>query len=199
MRLDHIAYRVKDRRKTVDFFIKAFGYHVQTEFDLEFDDGTKARCFALEPPEKQLGVLPWTHLAAVPTDEAGADRSGVTYHLAPEIFVSDGDEGSIVGNWVAARAGIGGIHHLAYQVDSVQAKMDDWKAKGFAEFTTDKPLTCPDLTQVFTKPSQLTGVIYEFIERGKHGFCAANVKDLMLSTKDNDIVAVPTGKGTVTV
>ena len=193
MRLDHIAYRVKDRKKTVDFFLNAFNYRVQTEFDLQFDDGTTARCFALEPPEKPVGVLPWTHLAEQP---AGGP---VNYHLAPEIFVSDGDCGSIVGQWVAARGGIGGIHHLAYQVESVQAKMDEWKAKGFAEFTTDKPLTCPDLTQVFTKPSQLTGVIYEFIERGKHGFCADNVKDLMLSTKNADIVAVATANGTVTV
>jgi catechol 2,3-dioxygenase-like lactoylglutathione lyase family enzyme len=190
MRLDHIAYRVKDRHKTVEFFIQAFGYRVQTEFDLKFDDGTTARCFALEPPEKPNQALPWTHLAK---------PDGVEYHLAPEIFVSDGDPGSIVGQWVAARGGIGGIHHLAYQVESVQAKMDEWRAKGFAEFTTEQPLTCPDLTQVFTKPSQLTGVIYEFIERGVHGFCADNVKDLMLSTKDADIVAVPTSRGTVTV
>jgi len=31
----------------------------------------------------------------------------------------------------------------------------------------------------------LTGVIYEFIERGSHGFCVDNVKDLMESTKNN--------------
>jgi 4-hydroxyphenylpyruvate dioxygenase-like putative hemolysin len=84
---------------------------------------------------------------------------------------------------VAARGGIGGIHHLAYQVDSVEQTMRKWQAKGFAEFSTDDVLRCPDLVQVFTKPSQLTGVIYEFIERGKHGFCADNVKNLMNSTK----------------
>ncbi len=61
--------------------------------------------------------------------------------------------------------GIGGIHHLAYQVESVDATMNHWKEKGYAEFTTAKPLTCPGLTQCFTKPSVLTGVIYEFIER----------------------------------
>ena len=106
------------------------------------------------------------------------------YHLPPEIFISDGDPGSIVGQWVAARGGVGGIHHLAYQVDSVEATMRKWREKGFAEFSTDDVLRCPDLVQVFTKPSQLTGVIYEFIERGKHGFCADNVKNLMTSTKD---------------
>ena len=62
--------------------------------------------------------------------------------------------------------------------------MREWREKGFAEFSTDDVLRCPDLVQVFTKPSQLTGVIYEFIDRGKHGFCADNVKNLMTSTKD---------------
>ena len=46
MRLDHIAYRVADRKKTADFFIKSFGYHVQTEFEINFDDGSSAECFA---------------------------------------------------------------------------------------------------------------------------------------------------------
>jgi 4-hydroxyphenylpyruvate dioxygenase-like putative hemolysin len=107
----------------------------------------------------------------------------VSYHLAPEIFISDGDADSIVGQWVAARGGVGGIHHLAYQVESVSKTMQDWKNNGYAEFSTDDVLRCPDLVQVFTKPSELTGVIYELIERGKHGFCAENVKDLMNSTK----------------
>ena len=103
--------------------------------------------------------------------------------MAPEIFVSDGTPDSIVGKWVAKRDGVGGIHHLAYQVDSVEATMALWKEKGYAEFTSEKPMTCPGLTQVFTKPSELTGVIYEFIEREGKGFCQDNVKDLMLSTE----------------
>jgi catechol 2,3-dioxygenase-like lactoylglutathione lyase family enzyme len=179
MRLDHIAYRVADRRKTAQFFISAFGYHLQTEFEICFDDGSKAECLALEPPEKLIDDAPWTALG--PAD----DGSDIEYHLAPEVFISDGDPNSIVGKWVAARGGIGGIHHLAYQVESVSRTMQEWKQKGFAEFSTDDVLRCPDLVQVFTKPSELTGVIYEFIERGRHGFCADNVKDLMLSTKDN--------------
>lgn len=182
MRLDHIAYRTADRTRTADFFIKAFGYRIQTEFDLKFDDGSTARCIALEPPEKIYGDLPWKTLVAC--GEEVHHTRWAEYHMAPEIFVSDGDPQSIVGQWVAKRDGIGGIHHLAYQVPSVKSEMNHWKQKGFAEFTTENPLTCPDLTQVFTKPSALTGVIYEFIERGKHGFCADNVKDLMLSTKD---------------
>lgn len=181
MRLDHIAYRVADRHKTVEFFVKAFGYRVQTEFDILFGDGETARCFALEPPEKEIDLmLPW-EVAHMSEEGAGV------YHIPPEIFVSDGTPDSIVGKWVAKRDGIGGIHHLAYQVPSVEEKMKEWKDKGYAEFTTESPLTCPGLTQVFSKPSQLTGVIYEFIERGKHGFCKDNVKDLMESTKDIEL------------
>ena len=176
MRLDHIAYRVADRQKTADFFIKSFGYRLQTEFDINFDDGSRARCFALEPPEKPMSEAPWSIVAP---QLAG----NVPYHMAPEIFISSGDANSIVGQWVAARGGVGGIHHLAYQVDSVEETMREWKEKGYAEFSTEDVLRCPDLVQVFTKPSQLTGVIYEFIERGRHGFCADNVKDLMNSTK----------------
>jgi 4-hydroxyphenylpyruvate dioxygenase-like putative hemolysin len=181
MRLDHIAYRVADRHKTVEFFINALNYRVQTEFDIKFADGEVARCFALEPPEKPTKPVPWTcEMENVPSDLSSFAAS--IYHMAPEIFVSDGSPDSIVGKWVAARGGVGGIHHLAYQVDSVQATMDLWKAKGYAEFTTENPLSCPDLIQVFTKPSQLTGVIYEFIERGRHGFCKDNVRELMIST-----------------
>jgi 4-hydroxyphenylpyruvate dioxygenase-like putative hemolysin len=105
--------------------------------------------------------------------------------MAPEVFVSDGSPDSIVGQWVARRDGIGGIHHLAYQVDSVADTMKEWKEKGYAEFSSAEPMKCPGLTQVFTKPSELTGVIYEFIERGEFGFCKDNVKNLMLSTKND--------------
>ena len=177
-RLDHIAYRVADRKKTAEFFMKAFGYKFQTEFEIDFDDGSKAKCIALEPPEKTSAGVPWKF--AMPQDES-ADQE---YHMPPEIFISDGNPASIVGKWVAARGGVGGIHHLAYQVDSVEKTMREWQEKGYAEFTTQAPMKCPDLTQVFTKPSELTGVIYEFIERGRHGFCQDNVKELMESTKE---------------
>jgi len=191
-RLDHIAYRVKDRKKTANFFIKAFGYKIQQEFKLEFDDGTTADCIALEPPEKVVSALPW----AVSISEVGAvggtystlevSSGGQPYHMAPEIFVSDGVPGSIVGNWVAERGGIGGIHHLAYQVESVEETMKEWQEKGFCEFSSDKPFTCPGLTQVFSKPSELTGVVYEFIKREGFGFCKDNVRQLMESTKSHE-------------
>ena len=171
----------------------ALGYKVQTTFNLEFADGTTTECIALEPPEKPVDDphtthgqrIPWSFDQSFTTNANDFCNLTVHYHLAPEIFVSDGPPDSIVGKWVAARNNIGGIHHIAYQVESVENTMKEWKEKGYAEFASDKPLTCPGLTQVFTKPSELTGVIYEFIERGEHGFCAENVKSLMESTKEN--------------
>ena len=62
--------------------------------------------------------------------------------------------------------------------------MKQWKESGYAEFLSDEPMTCPGLIQVFTKPSELTGVIYELISREGDGFCEDNVKDLMNSTKE---------------
>lgn len=179
MRLDHVAFRVADRQKTADFFIKSFNYKIQTEFDINFDDGSTAKCIALEPPEKISSELPWS----VFIDGKTLPQE---YHLAPEIFVSDGSGDSIVGKWVEARNGIGGIHHLAYLLPkgTIQDKVDEWKKLGYAEFATESPLTCPGLTQIFTKPSELTGVIFEFIEREEHGFCQTNVKSLMTSTRD---------------
>lgn len=173
MRLDHVAYRVSNRDKTTEFFIKAFGYKFQAEFDIFFNDAKtdKARCIALEPPEKIALGLPWMHF------------NQTEYHLAPEIFVSEGTTGSIVHEWVQKRNGIGGIHHLAYQVTSVEQKVKEWQEKGLADFTSAKPFTCGDLTQIFSKYHPLTGVVYEFIERKNHGFCADNVKELMHSTR----------------
>ncbi len=183
MRLDHLAYRVRDRKITAKFFQEAFGYKVQQEFQLDFGDNHFADCIALEPPEKTHAepphpwICPWVNPWGTP------DCVCTIYHLAPEIFVSDGNEGSIVGDWVAKRDGIGGIHHIAYQVDDVEATMREWREKGYAEFSSEEPLKCPGLTQVFTKPSQLTGVIYEFINRQEFGFCKDNVRGLMESTK----------------
>ena len=111
------------------------------------------------------------------------------FHAPPEIFVSDGPDGSIVGDWVKERDGVGGVHHIAYQVDDVDSKMKEWKEKGYAEFYSEKPLVCSEteLVQVFTKPSELTGLIYELIKRGEgdKGFCEKNVKALMESTRSN--------------
>lgn len=181
MRLDHIAYRVADRDKAADFFIKCLGYRIAEDlpdgFTIEFEDQSKAQCFVLLPPEELSVNSPWSSLNIY-------ENISMEYHKPPEIFVSQGSPGSIVEEWVKKRDGIGGIHHLAYQVESVKNIMQEWTEKGYAEFTTKAPLTCPGLTQCFTKPSQITGVIYEFIERETVGFCKDNVKDLMNSTKN---------------
>jgi len=194
MRLDHIAYRVKDRNKTSRFFESTLGYRVGTEFQIEFDDDSTADCLALAPPEiRNSDTNLWTYFS-LQADPNGSHLDSVygaagtiksEYHAPPEIFVSDGPEGSIVGDWVTHRNNIGGVHHIAYQVDNVEAKMKEWQDAGYVEFLSKEPMECPGLRQVFTKPSELTGVIYELISREGDGFCADNVKALMESTKDH--------------
>lgn len=75
---------------------------------------------------------------------------------------------------------------MAYQVKDVKGTMQEWKEKGYAEFYSEEPISCkdPDLTQVFSKPSELTGVVYELISREGDGFCRDSVKQLMESTKN---------------
>ena len=173
MRLDHIAYRVKDRNKTASFIKKVYGYHLQQEFEIQLDDGTCARCIALQQyhGKPEMFILHSNHL----------DQD---YHLAPEIFVSDGPPGSLIDRWVEQWGrGVGGIHHLAYMVPNVAEHMKYWQANGLATFTTDEPLTCEGVRQVFTDPHPLTGIVYEFIEREEFGFCKDNVSKLMDSTK----------------
>ena len=72
-------------------------------------------------------ILQWPHLQSA------------QFHAPPEIFVSDGPVGSIVGDWVAERGGVGGVHHIAYQVDDVAAKMKEWQELGFVEFYSNDP------------------------------------------------------------
>lgn len=173
MRLDHIAYRTKDRKEAAKFFTEMLGYSISEDvpegFDINFEDGSVAKCLVLTPPEK---TTQWVKNFLTPslTEE---------YHAAPEIFVSDGTDDSIVAKWVEENGP--GIHHVAYEVHSVADKMKEWKEKG-VKFLSEEPLTCPGLTQVFTEPHPVTGIIYELIERETQGFCKENVKDLMEST-----------------
>jgi catechol 2,3-dioxygenase-like lactoylglutathione lyase family enzyme len=190
MRLDHIAYRVRDRYKTYSFFHKAFGYNLGTSFEIKFGDGTHADCLALLPPgDRPIDTGEWDVLLADrPTEPLDEEAEFHSYHAPPEIFVSDGGVGSIVGDWVAERGGVGGIHHIAYQVDDVAGTMKKWKEEGYAEFYSDEPISCenPRLIQVFTKPSELTGVIYELIAREGDGFCQNSVRELMESTDNKE-------------
>lgn len=183
MRLDHIAYRVKNKKETAQFFIDAFGYSIQEEFEIFFNEEKTdvALCLALEPPEKVSSRLPFI------VHHIGWEGE-TNYHLAPEIFVSEGSPNSIVDLWVKARNNVGGIHHLAYMVDSVLATQQEWMNKGWANFSSQEPFRCDDLTQIFTTAHQLTGVTYEFIERKGSGFCKENVKHLMqASTLDGNM------------
>lgn len=197
-RIDHLAFRVADRAATVDWLVRALGYKIQKTdtgedtFQIYFNDEKTetATCSALEPPDTPPDDQ-WHHLIPpiLPSRIGNGNVKGgpvefvLEYHRPAEIFVSEGTPGSIVHDWVQKRGGVGGLHHIAIQVPSVRDAMIEWRDKGLAEFTTDDPLQCPGLTQVFTKPSKLFGVVIEFIERGKYGFCATNVAALMQSTK----------------
>lgn len=163
MKLDHIAYRVRDRIKTAGLFNSMFGYSFATEFDVKFDDGSIAQCIVMTPPVHPIALVPEGH----------------------EIFISDGDEKSIVGKWVKER-GNGGVHHMAYKVTEIQSIVDKWRDLDI-KFLTEEVIDCPedDLRQIFTQPLDVMGgVIVELIERGDKGFCQSSVKHLMESSKD---------------
>ena len=150
MRLDHIAYRVQNRQKAIEFLKKCLGYDIAPDlkegFDIQFEDGAIAKCFVLVPPESESTCRARTFTGMF----------GIEAHAAPEIFVSEGSDNSIVAEWVEKNGP--GIHHLAYEVDSVEETMRKWSIDG-VEFMSEKPLICPGLVQVFTKPHPITGVI----------------------------------------
>lgn len=181
MRLDHIAYRVNNRKETAKFFTNMFGYNLSEEFDIDFNDGSSARCCAMSPPEKGNNRCPWVLKGGRSTRPPSPNT---IFHLPPEIFISDGDSGSIVGKWVKERGGVGGIHHMAYQVDDISGLVSSWKDSGI-KFLSEEIINCPedDIRQIFTEPLQVSGgVIIELIERGAKGFCTKSVKTLMEST-----------------
>ena len=176
MRIDHIAYRVLNRELASKFFIDAFGYKIEDDFRIDFDDGSCAKCFALTPGERSVAPI---------TPGIWQINSGESvYHMPPEIFVSEGTVGSIVNDWVIKKGGSGSLHHIAYQVDDVEKTMAEWISNGWASFTTDKPIVADGITQCFTTEHEITGIIYEFIYRTTKGFNINNVKDLMSSTID---------------
>jgi 4-hydroxyphenylpyruvate dioxygenase-like putative hemolysin len=181
MRLDHIAYRCHSRVEAAEFFENAFGYRITEEFDIDFDNGEKAKCIALTPKNISEYHAKRTVLVRDGGETYGYGVAAFSpFHMSADIFVSDGTPDSVVGRWVAKHGN--GIHHLAYEVKNVKFTMQEWLEKGLATFTTDKPMECPGLVQVFTNPHPLTGMTYEFIKREGKGFCAQNVKNLMVSS-----------------
>lgn len=185
MRLDHQAFRVKDRFETATFFTKEpFNYRIQTEFEIK---ELCTFCLVLNPPEKTRLDLPFfsgTFLHSALGDDV-KEPVGEIYHMAPDIFISSSpDENSPVGQWVKERNNRGGVHHLAFNCDNVFEMMEKLKKDGW-EFTTDKPIVDDDLVQVFSKPIPVLGdLIIEFISRpSERGFSLKSVRDLMTSTK----------------
>ena len=157
MILDHIAYRVTNRKKAAGFLAKTLKYTTNTEFEIVFDNKSTAECLVLEPNSSKN----------------------------PEIFISDGTDDSVVGEWVQAHNGNGGIHHIAYRVNDIYAIVQEWKENG-VQFLTEDVIDCPEdnMKQIFSKPLDvLGGLIIELIERQDKGFCQNSVKDLMNSTK----------------
>ena len=157
MILDHIAYRVTNRKKAAGFLAKTLKYTTNTEFEIVFDNKSTAECLVLDPNSSQN----------------------------PEIFISDGTDNSVVGEWVQAQNGSGGIHHIAYRVSDIYAIVQEWKENG-VQFLTEDVIDCPEdnMKQIFSKPLDiLGGLIIELIERQDKGFCQNSVKDLMTSTQ----------------
>lgn len=178
-RIDHLAFRTIDRAKCVKFFKDALGYREQAEFTIFFDElkTDSAICTALEPNDRVNNEIPWVQFLPF----GGKNQE---YVLSPEIFVSEGSTGSIVHKWASSRDG-GGLHHIALQVPAsttVEEEMSKWLKMGWAEEFSSDVIKCDSLCQVFTRPSKITGVIFELIQRKEYGFCRASVKTLMEST-----------------
>ncbi len=54
--VDHIAFRVEDLEKAITFYTEVMGCTVADRFYVDFDDGTKARCAALDAGPIQIFV-----------------------------------------------------------------------------------------------------------------------------------------------
>lgn len=189
-RIDHLAFRTLDRAKCVNFFIEALGYRFADEFPIVLDEEKNdiAQCTVLEPSNRNGKDLPWT--AQMQLFLPSGTEVQQEYVLSPELFISEGTPGSLVHEWATNRNG-GGLHHIALQVpkeSSVEEEMKKWLSNGWVEgFTTESAIVCEELSQVFTRPSSVTGVIFELLERKEAGFCRSSVRELMLSTKNDHI------------
>jgi methylmalonyl-CoA/ethylmalonyl-CoA epimerase len=100
------------------------------------------------------------------------------------IFVDQGlDEQNVITKWVDRNGG--GLHHMAYLVENIEAAADGLREDGMV-FTTDSVVdTGGGLKQLFSHPHPVTGVITEIIERYKEDvyFVQQNVLQLIKSTE----------------
>lgn len=55
-KIDHIAFRVADLEKALQFYVEVMGCEIADRFFVDFDDGTKARCAALNAGPIQIFV-----------------------------------------------------------------------------------------------------------------------------------------------
>lgn len=166
MRLDHIAYRVLEKNSARKFFEDQLGYYLLNEFE----PMPGVSCFALGPAAQKRYM---NNRTLHPPFSLG-------FHDLPcEIFISEGEPGTVVREWVENTGG--GVHHMAYNVEDVQETIDAWVG---VDFLTPKAIEDKGITQAFTKPiTEIGGVIIELISR-KPGvnFSSKNVKKLMQST-----------------
>lgn len=131
--------------------LSLLGYHIDEKFKIDFGENGEAESYA-------------------------SSGEGLT-----EIFMTDGDRQTVIGDWIAENGP--GIHHFAFATDNIQEDIDKLRKAGIM-FSTENYLACDDLKQIFTKPLEaLGGIVIELIERKTKGFCVGNVKALMESTK----------------
>jgi hypothetical protein len=80
---------------------------------------------------------------------------------------------------------------MAYTVSNIQEAREEFKAAGF-EFLNNDIIACENgLQQTFTKPVDVTGIIYELMEKPitetgnllEVNFCKESVGNLMKSTE----------------
>lgn len=139
--IDHIAFRVADLEKAVAFYTEVMGCTIADRFQVDFEDGTQARCAALDAGSIQIfvsegvgegGVVKeWVkkhgnalHHVAYAVDDlraavAEAKERGVPFASEKEI-----ENGDLIQIFTKPDADTGVIHEL------IQRKHPD--AKGFA-------------------------------------------------------------------
>lgn len=177
MKLDHIALRLtpENHKKALEMYVALFEYSIIDTFAPTFSD---------DPNDTQE----CTCTVLCPPIDSTKKPNG------PQLFISSStDPNSIVAKWVEKRKQTGSfVHHMAYVVSNIKESMEKFKKFGY-EFLGDKIISCENgLQQTFTRPVDLTGVIYELMEKPilENGemedvnFCKSSVGNLMKATEE---------------